>query len=170
MAAIHPADAAMRTRSFQALKALYCELATLIDGEERDQIVPFTLIDEPFPLVKIGAEALISFGATSDLFTFVEGDNAAVFITSSRAQMLSHAARYLFRAEREAAPHASQGAVLLLVGQTLQDVERVLTLETLFHCRGNSVRAATLLGISVDAMREKLNAFWGDGTWRGKSA
>ena len=46
-----------------------------------------------------------------------------------------------------------------LVGRTVDDVERALILQTLARCGGNRTGAATVLGISVRTMRNKLRAF-----------
>ena len=50
-----------------------------------------------------------------------------------------------------------------LVGRTVAEVERALILRTLAHCRGNRTSAATILGISVRTMRNKLRTFIEDG-------
>lgn len=49
--------------------------------------------------------------------------------------------------------------VRTLVGQTMEDVERALILETLDRCGGNRTIASNILGISVRTMRNKLKAF-----------
>lgn len=46
-----------------------------------------------------------------------------------------------------------------LIGNTVADVERALILDTLAHCQGNRTTAATILGISVRTMRNKLRSF-----------
>jgi two-component system, response regulator FlrC len=50
-----------------------------------------------------------------------------------------------------------------LVGRTVADVERDLILETLKHCLGNRTHAASILGISIRTLRNKLNEYAGDG-------
>lgn len=50
-----------------------------------------------------------------------------------------------------------------LVGRTVAEVERELILETLARCHGNRTTAATILGISVRTMRNKLKSFVRDG-------
>lgn len=55
------------------------------------------------------------------------------------------------------------GMIEGLVGRTVADVERALILETLAHCHGNRTTAATVLGISVRTMRNKLKSFIEDG-------
>lgn len=46
-----------------------------------------------------------------------------------------------------------------LVGRTVDDVERELILQTLDRCGGNRTSAATILGISIRTMRNKLRMF-----------
>ena len=51
------------------------------------------------------------------------------------------------------------GPVNALVGRTVDDVERELILETLGHTLGNRTHAATILGISIRALRNKLRDY-----------
>jgi DNA-binding NtrC family response regulator len=51
-----------------------------------------------------------------------------------------------------------------LVGRTVADVERDLILETLDHVLGNRTHAATILGISIRTLRNKLNQYSDEGT------
>ncbi len=46
-----------------------------------------------------------------------------------------------------------------LVGRTVADVERDLILDTLTHCLGNRTHAATILGISIRTLRNKLKEY-----------
>lgn len=46
-----------------------------------------------------------------------------------------------------------------LVGRTIDDVERHLIIDTLSHCLGNRTRAAEILGISIRALRNKLEDY-----------
>ena len=50
-----------------------------------------------------------------------------------------------------------------LVGRTMEDVERDLILETLGHTLGNRTHAATILGISIRALRNKLRDYAAQG-------
>jgi len=54
-----------------------------------------------------------------------------------------------------ARPHGVAG----LVGRTMDEVERDLILETLTHTLGNRTHAATILGISIRALRNKLRDY-----------
>lgn len=56
--------------------------------------------------------------------------------------------------------HATAGDTIgSLVGQRVEDVEQALILETLNHCLGNRTHAATILGISIRALRNKLREY-----------
>jgi len=63
------------------------------------------------------------------------------------------------------APHAhayaasSIGGVAGLVGRRMEEVERDLIIETLGHTLGNRTHAATILGISIRALRNKLKDY-----------
>ena len=46
-----------------------------------------------------------------------------------------------------------------LVGRTVDDVEKDLILQTLNHTMGNRTHAATILGISIRALRNKLRDY-----------
>ena len=50
-----------------------------------------------------------------------------------------------------------------LVGRTVQDVERDLIIDTVYHCLGNRTHAAGILGISIRTLRNKLKQYGSDG-------
>ena len=54
-------------------------------------------------------------------------------------------------------------AVAALVGRSMDEVERDLILQTLSHTLGNRTHAATILGISIRALRNKLRDYARDG-------
>jgi DNA-binding NtrC family response regulator len=54
-----------------------------------------------------------------------------------------------------AAEAASRG----FVGQTVAAVEQQLIIDTLSHCFGNRTHAATILGISIRTLRNKLKEY-----------
>ncbi|MCB2113053.1 MAG: sigma-54-dependent Fis family transcriptional regulator [Parvularculaceae bacterium] len=56
-------------------------------------------------------------------------------------------------------PHSGQS----LVGRTVAEVEQALILKTLDHCLGNRTHAATILGISIRTLRNKLKQYSEDG-------
>lgn len=49
------------------------------------------------------------------------------------------------------------------VGRTVADVERDLIIDTLRHCFGNRTHAATILGISIRTLRNKLKQYTDEG-------
>jgi DNA-binding NtrC family response regulator len=53
----------------------------------------------------------------------------------------------------------SQAGTEGLVGHTVAEVERELILDTLNHCLGNRTHAATILGISIRTLRNKLKQY-----------
>ena len=57
------------------------------------------------------------------------------------------------------APAAVTTGMASLVGRTMNDVERDLILQTLSHTLGNRTHAATILGISIRALRNKLRDY-----------
>jgi DNA-binding NtrC family response regulator len=50
-----------------------------------------------------------------------------------------------------------------LVGRTVADVERALIIDTLQHTLGNRTHAATILGISIRTLRNKLRQYGEEG-------
>lgn len=54
---------------------------------------------------------------------------------------------------------AAQAGTEALVGRTVAEVERELILDTLTHCLGNRTHAATILGISIRTLRNKLKQY-----------
>lgn len=62
--------------------------------------------------------------------------------------------------EPEAPSYAS---AVPLAGRSVHDVEREHILRTLQHCFGNRTHAATILGISIRALRNKLNEYAAQG-------
>lgn len=57
-------------------------------------------------------------------------------------------------------PHA---IVPLLIGLTVEAIERELVLQTLASCQGNRTHAARMLGLSVRTMRNKIRQYGTDG-------
>ena len=53
--------------------------------------------------------------------------------------------------------------VPLLIGATVDEIERELVLQTLARCDGNRTRAARVLGLSVRTLRNKIRQYSADG-------
>ncbi len=62
------------------------------------------------------------------------------------------------RAARAAAS-AAEAATRAFVGQTVAEMEQNLIIDTLEHCLGNRTHAATILGISIRTLRNKLKEY-----------
>ena len=58
------------------------------------------------------------------------------------------------------APHE---IVPMLIGSTVEAIERELVLQTLARCDGNRTRAARVLGLSVRTLRNKIRQYATDG-------
>jgi DNA-binding NtrC family response regulator len=63
-------------------------------------------------------------------------------------------------APQELAPHE---IVPMLIGSTVEAVERELVLQTLARCDGNRTRAARVLGVSVRTLRNKIRQYTTEG-------
>ena len=62
------------------------------------------------------------------------------------------------------AAHVADAVTRAHVGQTVAQMEKTLILDTLSHCLGNRTHAATILGISIRTLRNKLNEYADEGT------
>jgi DNA-binding NtrC family response regulator len=62
------------------------------------------------------------------------------------------------------AAQAAENISRAMVGRTVAEVERELILDTLDHVLGNRTHAATILGISIRTLRNKLNQYADEGT------
>ena len=58
------------------------------------------------------------------------------------------------------APHE---IVPMLIGSTVEAIERELVVQTLARCDGNRTRAARVLGVSVRTLRNKIRQYTTDG-------
>jgi len=90
---------------------------------------------------------LLSTGAEIEEFAIRLPDGQPMNISPPDAQTA--------RVASMAAEAASRG----FVGQTVAAVEQQLIIETLSHCFGNRTHAATILGISIRTLRNKLKEY-----------
>lgn len=63
------------------------------------------------------------------------------------------------RLHGSAASATTAAVPINMVGRTVSDVERDLIIDTLEHCLGNRTHAATILGISIRTLRNKLKLY-----------
>jgi DNA-binding NtrC family response regulator len=61
-------------------------------------------------------------------------------------------------------PPSPHEIIPMLIGSTVEAIERELVLQTLARCHGNRTHAARLLGLSVRTMRNKIRQYGTDGT------
>jgi DNA-binding NtrC family response regulator len=85
----------------------------------------------------------------------------AILLTGGRGIPVD-AARAVGDASMPAPAGAGDGTAPL-VGRTVAEVERGLIIETLSHCLGNRTHAATILGISIRTLRNKLKQYSEEG-------
>ncbi len=69
----------------------------------------------------------------------------------------------VMRAATVCAPACAPGGIAGLVGQRMDAVEKALIIETLCSTAGNRTHAATILGISIRALRNKLRDYASQG-------
>lgn len=74
---------------------------------------------------------------------------------------MSHAS--ILPASEIPAPSTPHEIVPLLIGSTVDEIERELVLQTLARCDGNRTRAARVLGLSVRTLRNKIRQYSADG-------
>jgi DNA-binding NtrC family response regulator len=60
-------------------------------------------------------------------------------------------------------PLAPRQIIPMLIGSTVEAIERELVLQTLARCDGNRTRAARVLGVSVRTLRNKIRQYATDG-------
>jgi len=70
---------------------------------------------------------------------------------------------HVFDAEALVPASEPSEVVPMLVGATVEEVERELMLQTLARCDGNRTHAARVLGVSVRTMRNKIKQYSADG-------
>ena len=70
---------------------------------------------------------------------------------------------YLAAPEIAAQPPAPNELIRLLIGSTVEEVERGLVVRTLARCDGNRTQAARVLGLSVRTLRNKIRVYITEG-------
>ena len=70
---------------------------------------------------------------------------------------------YLAAPENTAQSLAPNEHIRLLIGSTVEEVERALVVQTLACCDGNRTQAARVLGLSVGMLRNKIRVYIAEG-------
>lgn len=112
------------------------------------------------PRLRVGASATISVDAETGLLTFTEQakEPQLTIITDSEEQLLDHLICHLAAGPGQLAPRNADAALNMLVGHTMESIERQLIQHTLRRCNGNRTHAAAILGIAPRTLRSKLRS------------
>jgi len=70
---------------------------------------------------------------------------------------------YLVAPENTAQSLEPNELIRLLIGSTVEEVERALVVQTLARCDGNRTHAARVLGLSVRTLRNKIRVYTAEG-------
>lgn len=108
-----------------------------------------------------GLSLSIEIEPQTGFFTLYEnsGDADCIVITASEERLIDHAISQLACCMRDLMPRSTDAAIDLLVGHSLDEVERRLVLRTVRHFRGDHPKAAFALGLSVDVLRARLRGY-----------
>ncbi|HEX8046403.1 helix-turn-helix domain-containing protein [Rhizobium sp.] len=163
-------SAAMTARDVQSqarLDVLFEELRELFSGAGNKP--PVVLMGGSDPHIAIrrasaNISARVTIDAENGLYVFCELDRTAgiVLATASEERLIDEIVAHLSAGDDDLVPRTIDSAVGILVGQTMEDVERKLILQTLRHCSGNLTHTAFMLGISLTALCSKLAVYFPD--------
>jgi len=139
------------------------ELCAVFSDDDTDPAKPsFVLLGYDRPQLLVQDTAIVSIDEETGLLVFTEKEthSGVVVVTASAERLIDHIIRHLANSTGASGEEAYNQAANMLVGQTLAQVERRVILQTLRACYGNRTRAATMLGISLRAVRNKLRSYW----------
>lgn len=157
-------SAAVTARDVQArarLDVLFEELRELFSGMGDAPPVALVGGDDPYIAIRAGLGNIsgrVTIDAENGLYVFCELDRAAgiVLATASEERLIDEIVAHLSAGDDDLVPRTIDSAVGVLVGQTMEDVERKLILQTLRHCNGNLTHAAFMLDIPLMVLCRKL--------------
>ncbi|MFS8114984.1 helix-turn-helix domain-containing protein [Rhizobium jaguaris] len=146
---------------FEELHALFSSAPGINEG------MPIALVSADEPRIVIynasgDISGRVTIDAENGLYVFCELDRAAgiVLATASEERLIDEIVAHVSAGNDELTPHTVDTAVGVLVGQTMEDVERKLILQTLRHCDGNPTYAAFMLGIPLITLCTKLATYF----------
>jgi DNA-binding NtrC family response regulator len=153
----------------QAMALLRCERVNLLMVEVgidvRDIVLALDAERIPIPIIVCGtsndvraAVAAVHAGAKEYISTLPDPDIIAamlVAVADGTNDLIEgdEAVVLVVKVAEQVKPSG------VLVRRTIADAERDLILETLTYCHGNRTRAATVLGISVRTLRNKISEY-----------
>ncbi|PST64976.1 transcriptional regulator [Rhizobium sp. SEMIA4064] len=167
---VSAASTAQDVQAQVRLNLLFEELQGLFPGASYiGSGLPFALVGGEDPHIVIrnvlgDVSGRVTIDAENGLYVFCELDRAAgiVLATASEERLIDEIVAHLSACDDSLAPHTVNTAVGVLVGQTVEDVERRLILQTLRHCNGNPTYAAFMLGIPLIVLCTKLATYFAD--------
>jgi two-component system, response regulator FlrC len=106
---------------------------------------------------------LLAQGTSIDLDAIELSPNTAEPRSVGAGGPRQHTGSAVDHAHEPGSSPVATGGVAALVGRTMDDVERELIIETLGRTLGNRTHAATILGISIRALRNKLRDYAAQG-------
>ncbi|MGI4950583.1 MAG: helix-turn-helix domain-containing protein, partial [Janthinobacterium lividum] len=110
------------------------------------------------PVSRDALQRLVSYGWRGNVRELENTIHRAVLLSSGR-EIGIDAIELSPNGPAPAARTDGTGPIGALVGRKMDDVERELIIETLGHTLGNRTHAATILGISIRALRNKLRDY-----------
>lgn len=148
------------------LSQLRSELVHLFEDPAFPGDAPdFVLVEaDNTPRLLIGGKAMVAVDEQTGQLVFIETAGACdtTIITASDDRLIDHIMGHFSGQAQADTPVRASNAAKSLVGQTLQDIERHVILQTLRHCGGNRTRTARMLGVSLRTVRNKLRSYWLD--------
>ncbi|ENN84469.1 hypothetical protein RHSP_83260 [Rhizobium freirei PRF 81] len=160
------ASAARATRELKVktlLRALVGRLHDALTTGDSALSVAFSGGTAPHILIRdASAEVVgrVTIDDESDLYVFCEFEDGAtdvVIATASEDRLLEELVLHL--RDGQPASQPVDAAIGMLVGQTIEDVERKLILQTLRHCKGDPTHTAFMLGMPLVTLCKKLSAY-----------
>lgn len=157
----------------ERLRIVASELNLLFsNGIDEDGLGPCfaELVEDSEPRLvlgrSLGLTLSVEIETESGLFVLYErlelfGGSAAdsVLITGQEERLLDHIVGLASAPGGELAPRTADAAVDMLVGRTLAEVERRLTMRTFLYFKGDCVRTAAALGLAPDVLRSRVRQY-----------
>lgn len=165
----YQATAAQPMRDLKTRRLLRILVSRLRDTlSSADIALSVAFLDDAAPHILIrnqSAEILarVTIDDESGLYVFSElGDRATdiVIATASENRLVEEIALHLCGGHP--GQRAVDVAVDILVGQTIEDVERMLIIQTLHHCEGDPTHTAFMLGMPLVVLCNKLAVYFAD--------
>jgi hypothetical protein len=124
---------------------------------------------EPFCAFSDAVEPMLHLGQALGLSLYVEiepikgfyvlydtSPSGCTVITASEERLIDHIVSVVACATGELTPRTADGAVDVLVGRSLEDVERRLILRTALHFGGHRQQMAFALGLDDNALTKRV--------------